>query len=79
MKHMKNKVFHGCANKNKDRSNKLIKKNKGCITPTDQPFWKCPCDVPHGVRIRSKEKKKKKATLRDYNKYCGNVTYVIEK
>ena len=80
MKHIENnKVFHGCANKNKDGTNKIIEKNKGCINPTSCPFWKRPCDVFNRIRTRSQEKKPKKAKLDDFNKYFGNVTYIIEK
>ena len=80
MKHIENnKVFHGCCNKSKDGTNKIIEKDKGCINPTSYPFWKRPWDVPHGIRTRSKEKIQKKAKLNYLNKYFGNVTYVIEK
>ena len=78
MKHIENnKIFHGCFNKNRDGSNKLIEKNMGCVTPTSYPFWKRLWDVPHGVRTCLEEKQQKKAKLRDYNKYFGNVTYVF--
>lgn len=64
MQHIENdKVFHSCFNKNKDGTNKLIEKGKGCVTPTNNLIWKCPLDVPNGVRTRSQERHKKKPNL----------------
>ena len=54
------KIYHGCFNKNKDGTNKLIKKGEKCLTPTHSPFWKSPWDVPNGVRAPSQEKNKKR-------------------
>ena len=50
------RIFHGCFNKNKNDTNKLIEKGKRYITPRSNPFWKRRWDVPHGVRTRSQEK-----------------------
>ena len=64
------KIYHGCFTKNRDVTNKLIEKDKACITPTNNPFWKYPEDVHSSVRTRSQEKKlKKRVKIRDFNKY----------
>ena len=70
------KIFHGCFNKNKDGTNKLIEKGKGCVTPTNSSFWKHSWDVPHGVRTRSQEIQQKKAKLGDVNKYFRNISNI---
>ena len=57
------KIYHGCFNKNKDGTNKLIKKGEKCLTPTHFPLWKCPWDVPNGVMTCSQKNKK---TKKDY-------------
>ena len=54
------KIYHGCFNRNKDGTNKLLKKGEKCLAPTQLPFWKCPLDVPNGVMTRLQEKKTKK-------------------
>ena len=68
-----NKVFHGCFKKNKDGTNKLIEKGKGCICATSKPFWKYPWDVLDGVRTPTQEKQEKKVKRRDYDKYFQNI------
>lgn len=74
MQHIESvKIFHGCFNKNKDGTNKLIEKGKGCICATSKPFWKYPWDVPDGVRTRSQEKQQKNVKVRDYDKYFQNI------
>ena len=65
----KNKVFHGCFDKNRDGTNRLIAYGEKRLTPTDQPFWKFPEDVDSGVRTRSQEKEQKKVTKRQFDKY----------
>ena len=54
------KIYHGCFNRNKDGTNKLLKKGEKCLASTQLPFWKCPWDVPNGVMTRLQEKKTKK-------------------
>ena len=67
------KIYHKCFNKNKDRTNKLIKKGEKCLTPTYSPFWKSPWDFPNGVRTRSQEKKQKKITTKKFIKCFQNI------
>ena len=56
------KIFHGCFTKNKDGTNRLIKKGECCLVPTSNPFWKYPEDIQScGVNTRSQEKKPKKS------------------
>ena len=54
------RIYRGCFSKNRDGTNKLIEKGKICITPTNNPLWKYPEDIPSGVETRSQEKKSKK-------------------
>ena len=65
------KIYHGCFNKYKDGTNKLIKKGEKCLTRTHFSFWKCPWDVPNGVitGTKNKKKKQKKTTVEKFNKY----------
>ena len=67
------KIYHKCFNKNKDRTNKLIKKGEKCLTPTYSPFWKSPWDFPNGVRTCSQEKKQKKITTKKFIKCFQNI------
>ena len=67
------KIYHGCFNKNKNGTNKLIIKGERCLTPTHSPFWKCPWDIPNGVITRAQEKKTKKITIDKFIKYFQNI------
>ena len=56
------KIFHSCFTKNKDGTNRLIKKGERCLVPTSNPFWKYLEDIEScGVRTRSQEKNQKKS------------------
>ena len=68
-----NKIYHGCFNKNKDGTNKLIKKGEKCLTPTHYPFWKCPWDVSNGVITSAQEKKQRKITIKRFINYFQNI------
>ena len=48
-----NKIFHGCFNKNRDGTNRVIAPGEKCITPASEPFWKYPEDIFASVRTRS--------------------------
>ena len=48
---------------------KLSGQVKKCIVPTDECFWKDPCEVKNGVKTRLREKNELKVTLRDFNRY----------
>ena len=52
-----NKVFHGCFDKNRGSTNRVIAPGEKCITPTSEPFWKYPEDIFASVRTRSQEQK----------------------
>ena len=52
-----NKVFHGCFNKKRDGTNRVITPGEKCITQTSEPFWKYPEDIFASVRTRSQEQK----------------------
>ena len=67
-----NKVFHGCFNKNRDGTNRVITPGEKCITQTSEPFWKYPEDIFASVRTRSQEQKyqqQKKLTKTEFQKY----------
>ena len=56
------KIFHGCFTKNKDGTNRLIKKRERCLVPTSNPFWNNQEDIEScGANTRSQEKNKKKS------------------
>ena len=61
MRQVQNKIYHGCLNKNKDGSNRLIKKDDKCFRPISEPFWKQLWDEPDGVRTRTQEKEQTKS------------------
>ena len=65
----KNKVFHGCLTKNKDSTNCISGWGEQCLTPTSRSFWKYPEDISSCVRTHSQEKKQKKVTKREFDKY----------
>ena len=58
------KIYHGRFNKNKDGTNKLIKKGENCLTPAHFPFLEIPVGCskwrynPHTIK-----KNKKKTTV----------------
>ena len=62
-------IYHGCFTKNRDGSNRLIEKNKGCLFPTNNPFWKYSQDIPNGVRTQSQEKNQNLVEKGEYNRY----------
>ena len=64
------KVFHGCANKNNNGTNRVIEKNCICFSATSQPYWKRVRDMNFGVRTRTQEFNQKKVKLQDFNCYC---------
>ena len=64
------KIFHGCFTKNKDGTNRLIKKGERCLVPTSNPFWNNPEDIEScSANTRSQGKNQKKVTKREYDKY----------
>ena len=63
------KIYHGCFTKNRDGTNKLIRKGEKCLIPTKKPFWKYSEDVPDGIKTREQEKKQKKITSKFYYDY----------
>ena len=77
------RIFYGCFTKNQDGANRLIEKNRGCLCPTNKPFWKYPQDVPGGVETHSQEKNKKLVKKRDDDRYfrqvnCDNIWRWLE-
>ena len=52
-----NKVFHGCFNKKRDGTNRVLTPGEKYITQTSEPFWKYPEDIFASVRTRSQEQK----------------------
>ena len=67
-----NKVFHGCFDKNRDSTNRVIAPGEKCITPTSEPIWRYPEDIFASVRTRSQEQKyqqQKKLTKTEFQKY----------
>ena len=70
------RIYHGCFTRNQDGTKRLIKKkNRGCLCPTNKPFWKYPQDIPSGVENRSQEKNKKLVKKKGYNRYFRQVNW----
>ena len=51
-------VYHGCGAWYQDGTNKIVSKNRKCIRPTYEPFWKKPNDVRNKVETRAQLKLK---------------------
>ena len=65
------RVFHGCANKNNDGTNRVIEKNHIFFRPTSQRYWKRVRDVDSlGIRTRSQELKQENVKWQDFKRYC---------
>lgn len=62
-------MYHGCFFKNADGTNKIIKTGETCLTPTDECFFKNPCDVRNGVKTRSRTKNEPTVGLESFNQY----------
>ena len=72
MSRLLHRVYHGCANKNADDTNRVIEKNHICFWPTDQPYWKRIRDVENdGVKTCSQELAKKKSNGKISNDTVG--------
>ena len=48
--------YYSSMLKNTNGTNKIITGTGKCITSTDKCMWKHLCDVPNGVKTRSKDK-----------------------
>ena len=62
-------IYHGCFFKNADGTNKIIRASEECSVPTDECFWKDPCDLKNGVKTRSRAKNEPGVTFRDFNRH----------
>ena len=51
-------VYHGCGAWYDNGANKIVSKNRKCIRPTYEPFWKKPNDVCYKVETRAQLKLK---------------------
>ena len=51
-------VYHGCGAWYHDGTNKIVSKNRNCVHPTYEPFWKKPNDVRNKVETRAQLKLK---------------------
>ena len=51
-------VYHGCGAWYHNVTNKIVSKNRKCILPTYEPFWKNPNDVRNKVETRAQLKLK---------------------
>ena len=52
-------IYHGCAKGYKDGSHVLIKKDRKCLIPTADCFWKDPHDVINYIKTHSQTEKQK--------------------
>ena len=51
-------LYHGCGAWHHDGTNRILYKNKKCIRPTSEPFWKKTNDVRNRVETRAQLKLK---------------------
>ena len=51
-------VYHGCRAWYHNGTNKIVSRNRKCIRPTYEPFWKKPNDVRNKVETRAQLKLK---------------------
>ena len=68
--------YYGCMLKNADGTNKIITCTDKCISPTDKCMWKCPCDVPNGVKTRSKTKNEPTVDYKEEDKYFAAKYFI---
>ena len=67
-------VYHGCGAWYHDATNKIVSKNRKCIRPTYEPFWKKPNNVRNKVETRVQLKLKsvvKNEYVRRYFKFIN--------
>ena len=62
-------AYHGCAKRNIDGTNRLIKKGNVCSRPTNIPFWMSIQDVINSVKTRSQERNRKGVKKIDFDEY----------
>ena len=62
-------AYHGCAKRNIDGTNRLIKKGNVYSRPTNIPFWMSVQDVINSVKTRSQERNQKHVKKVDIDEY----------
>ena len=62
-------VYHGCGASCYDGTNKIVSKNRKCISPTYKPFWKNANDVRNEVQTRAQLKLKSIITQEYMRRY----------
>ena len=63
-------AYHGCAKRNIDGTNRLIKKGNVCSRPTNIPFWMSIQDVINSVKTRLQEWNQKDVKKKiDFDEY----------
>ena len=67
------KIYHECFNKNKDRTNKLIKKEKNVILQHILLFGNLRGMFQMELELVRKKKKQKKITTKKFIKYFQNI------
>lgn len=66
-------IYHDCAIKNADGTNKLIGPGEKCLTSIAQCFWKDPQDIKSsGVTTRSQAARQPTVSTQDFNYYFEN-------
>ena len=62
-------LYHGCYYKNADGTNWFIAPRENRILRTNKCFWKDPCDIVSGVKMRSFSKNEQCASFSTVDKY----------
>ena len=66
-------VYHGCGTWYHDGTNKIVSKNRKCICPTYEPFWKKPNDVRNKVETRAQLKLKSVVKIECVRRYFAFI------
>ena len=61
--------YHGCGASCYDETNKIVSKNRKCISSTYKPFWKNANDVRNKVQTRAQLKLKSIITQEYMRRY----------
>ena len=62
-------IYHGCALRYLNRTNKTIGRHEKCLTTTNKGFWKDPKDIINALKTRSQHKKQPIAHYKTIDKY----------
>ena len=62
-------IYHGCALRYLNRTNKTIGRHEKCLTTTNKGFWKDPKGIINALKTRSQHKKQPISHYKTIDKY----------